>query len=698
MPYRVAFFNPHFLPYWHHKVHELFLPFLTTQHNHKESVSSTVTMVSFLHRMETRRLTNVDMKRLVRILRDVPTRGEERYERQEALYRKHTKQDIQELPRRLRSSQLFFSSSGNLCSLHKGLNVHLINDIWAWLKHEFEGAIGKFLYPLIMSGHLTTEQEWKIRQLEPVLEMWRKDFILEACPPPGREPIHCGSKWHYQKDQCPACIMARIGSDEDVLSALFAGLVGRIHTKHLSTVDTPRSAIGWDKTSSKRLRFVRYWLKKTRGGDATLFEAGDLGMLLKRVRLQWKQEQRLQFYSLSGTTAQYTTTTSTSSRIVGHSVATSKSSSQDSRPHLCNSGTSKAYGTNPIPLASLPDPKVGPNPRPTSEIPLTPAEPLGFDLSHMRSRTFTVPQNQQDIHPALRLSNASQTQGNTNHLSMGTLKPSDSISVVASAPLPFLIPRKPVPPRKASSTHSTIQAPKPNIREDSFISPSAITYPPSLSLAETGTILSYTGGSSARANYTDPLDNPIYNPIETQEAGIEKYRRLLAADPESDPFAVDDEEEEDAVGDGEESVVFRAGLVPRPSRKSMYGAYGDGGFDGKRFDGVDEEVRVEEREEWEKDGMGGGEDVEEDGDEDEEVMEGGKNGCSVVDTPFTLSGTSPSLLRAHASETYPMPTLPTIPQISPVCNHPATLTRAPVNLTLAPTTPQNYNPHIPDIL
>lgn len=70
----------------------------------------------------------------------------------------------------------------------------------------------------------------------------------------------------------------------------------------------------------------------------------------------------------------------------------------------------------------------------------------------------------------------------------------------------------------------------------------------------------------------------------------------------------------------------------------------------------------------------------------------------VVDTPFTLSGTSPSLLRAHASETYPMPTLPTIPQISPVCNHPATLTRAPVNLTLAPTTPQNYNPHIPDIL
>ncbi|KNG45592.1 hypothetical protein TW65_07605 [Stemphylium lycopersici] len=528
MPHRVAFFNPHFLPYWHHKVHELFLPFLTTQHNHKESVSSTVTMVSFLHRMETRRLTNVDMKRLVRILRDVPTRGEERYERQEALYRKHTKQDIQELPRRLRSSQLFFSSSGNLCSLHKGLNVHLINDIWAWLKHEFEGAIGKFLYPLIMSGHLTTEQEWKIRQLEPVLKMWRKDFILEACPPPGREPIHCGSKWHYQKDQCPACIMARIGSDEDVLSALFAGLVGRIHTKHLSTVDTPRSAIGWDKTSSKRLRFVRYWLKKTRGGDATLFEAGDLGMLLKRVRLQWKQEQRLQFYSLSGTTAQYTTTTSTSSRIVGHSVATS--------------------------------------------------------------------------------------------------------------------------------------------------------------------------GSSACANYTDPLDNPIYNPIETQEAGIEKYRRLLAADPESDPFAVDDEEEEDAVGDGEESVVFRAGLVPRPRRKSMYGAYGDGGFDGKRFDGVDEEVRVEEREEWEKDGMGGGEDVEEDGDEDEEVMEGGKNGCSVVDTPFTLSGTSPSLLRAHASETYPMPTLPTIPQISPVCNHPATLTRAPVNLTLAPTTPQNYNPHIPDIL
>ncbi|EDU43522.1 conserved hypothetical protein [Pyrenophora tritici-repentis Pt-1C-BFP] len=233
-------------------------------------------MPTFLHRMDTRRLRGSDMKRLVRILRHVPDPTDERFERKEASYRKHTKEDIHNLPSRLRSSRLSFGST-NLCSMHKGLNHNLINDIWQWLRHEFEGAIGKFLYPLIMSNRLTAKQEWNVRQLEPVLEMWNVDFSLEASAPPGHEPVSHGSQWEYQRDGCPACMMARIGSDEHVLFALFANMVGRFNTKSLTSTG------GWKKTRSKRLRFVRYWVKATHDGDTTLSYAGELGLKMKQL-------------------------------------------------------------------------------------------------------------------------------------------------------------------------------------------------------------------------------------------------------------------------------------------------------------------------------------------------------------------------------------------------------------------------------
>ena len=75
-------------------------------HNHKDK-SQHFMMRSFLHKMETRRLHNSDMKRLVRILRKVPAPTEEDYERKEVLYRERTKKAIQRLPSRLQTVYLY---------------------------------------------------------------------------------------------------------------------------------------------------------------------------------------------------------------------------------------------------------------------------------------------------------------------------------------------------------------------------------------------------------------------------------------------------------------------------------------------------------------------------------------------------------------------------------------------------------------
>jgi hypothetical protein len=217
----------------------------------------------------------------------------------------------------------------------------------------------------------------------------------------------------------------------------------------------------------------------------------------------------------------------------------------------------------------------------------------------MRERKYTLSDDQQDIHPALReahasvlvrpLTNASK-RSNAWRKPVGsedTIKPDDSISVVAPHPAllhptPFQISRKPL--QRSTSVNTHLRADSIFNTNHSVISrASTRLYAPSV--ATTHTIVSYNGGPSSRANYIDPLDNPIYNYIETQEERVEKYRRLLATRPDSDPFA----EYED------NDMAF-----PKPQRQSMYSAFGDDAFDVARFNRVDEELAEDEIKDWEK--------------------------------------------------------------------------------------------------
>jgi hypothetical protein len=170
--------------------------------------------------------------------------------------------------------------------------------------------------------------------------------------------------------------------------------------------------------------------------------------------------------------------------------------------------------------------------------------------------------------------------------SYGTLEPDDRMSFVAPRPAllhpPLTLDRKPL--QRLRSMNNDLRADSIHNIAPSMIScASTKLYAPSV--ATTRTIASYNGGPSSRANYVDPLDNPIYNYIETQEERVEKYRRLLATRPDSDPFA---EYEDDAM------------VLPRPQRQSMYSAFGDNAFDDSRFDRIDEEIAEDETEDWEK--------------------------------------------------------------------------------------------------
>jgi len=231
-------------------------------------------------RMETRRLHGSEIIQIVRVLRNDISHSSGAGEPQ---YEKATQCAIKRLPRRLRSTLL--SSHGLLCCTHKGLDVHLLDDIWAWIKFELEIAVGRFLYPIVMTDLLSRADEYRVRQLEPVVEMFLPKWTLAASAPPGKQPIDTGSKWAFQENGCPACMLARIGSDEAVLFALFAVMYGHLR---------PRSGgqKSLDTIKSKRLRFIRYWMRTHPNGDHAAQEAYDLGVKLKTLRPDAKTSLR----------------------------------------------------------------------------------------------------------------------------------------------------------------------------------------------------------------------------------------------------------------------------------------------------------------------------------------------------------------------------------------------------------------------
>lgn len=241
-------------------------------------------------------LGNSEIKRLTGILREYPHNLSIPAN---ALYWKDVDRLVHELPSKARSSGLnpFPSQkrngkvkAGKLCNGHKGLNHHIIYSIWSALQYEFDRAQGKFLYPILMYCNLSYEVEQAVRPLEPVPEMWQEDFdILDNTLPdrcPIQQPIYVNgrtiSKWHKQENCCPGCMLARIGSDPDVLCALLTGMVARY---------TPRSVGTTEDIKSKRIKWVRYWIKQAPNGEKYWVQAWELGVKLREIRQEWEDSR-----------------------------------------------------------------------------------------------------------------------------------------------------------------------------------------------------------------------------------------------------------------------------------------------------------------------------------------------------------------------------------------------------------------------
>lgn len=535
--------------------------------------------------LETRHLHNSDMKQLVRIFQPAPFPVTQI---KRTVYREHIKDAIHSLPRHLRAS--YFSISPSiLCSTHKGLNASLVNDVWAWLRHEIDGAIGKFIYPLIMSGVLTEDQEMWARQLEPVSQMWQQDFNTETSAPPGREPIRCGANWAFQTNMCPACILTRIGSDLNILLVLFAGMVGRM--KHRATgTDILHGTMDFEKIRSKRLRFVRYWIKTHSHDDQLLFDAVNLGLKMKQMRHEWTLEQehlreanhqREHLERTSQNTPSWGTSSTGCESKSSYSPVDAGHGHRMSPPSAMPTsgiGIGSAVPEKPKehPISTKHDGKLGPLPRPSNLHCLSPMGPLGFDVTSLRKHISTMLDDQLMSQVPLH---RPHSRG-----SGSTVRPEDSISSVDVVQIPAPFRRHcPESSEPESQAMPRILSHHCSVIGDLYTLPqcqSTHRRPVQPSITSTKTITSYNGNSgSAEGGFPhntrqDPLDNPLYNTPQMQEQLVDKYRIMLAL--HTDTHADQDD----------------ACTLPPPRPTSIYAAFGRSASIENGFEGTDIEDEI----------------------------------------------------------------------------------------------------------
>jgi hypothetical protein len=376
-------------------------------------------------------LSNSSLKKLARLLRGVPSQHSLR----NLTHNSTIKKIIKALPAHLRQGRT--PPTYDLCSTHASLNDALMEDIWYCIGIELSTVLGEFIHPLLIAHKLTAAQELAIRQLEPVGEMFDKDFAPSKVTPALRPPISTGKKWSYQADRCTACMLARVGSDDKVLLALYAGMLAhfpsyKLASRRIDHDDLTPEAL--ENPKSKRVRFVRYWLKECTNSDAQVRQAAELGIVMKKANKSLKFERKATKHQQN----------EGDWSLAGESVSVDSTPSPIGDEHRTNS--SQRRPSNPFA-----DPKLGPQPRAAGLDPHSPAETLGFNVpsprrhygnrkhSHESQRGLLDPESDLD-------SDFEEYNDSDDDDGADTVLPNDSVSMAPShSAYPMSPLREPMP-------------------------------------------------------------------------------------------------------------------------------------------------------------------------------------------------------------------------------------------------------------
>lgn len=522
---------------------------------------------SITRKMETRRLQDSEIKKIVSVLQDGATKA-----------------DIRALPRRLRSTFLTSSSSSKLCSEHKDLDPNLLKELWSWVKYEFQSGVGKHVLPVLMAGKLTITQERDIRQLEPVLQMWRKGFRTQSSAPPDRQPLLVGSKWSYQWDQCPACMLSRIGSDQTVLCALYAGMVARFSIHKLVSHKLTLAELDASKLNhprSKRVRFIRYWIKASRNGKEAAHDAAELGIAIKKMHEELLDDNTLEIPNVYGRASRGDDPFHDNHRVSEDTVRPRTAEHRSSRPSSVRSRKPSVRSTfhdgrraskdtvrprtseyrpqrqpsayAPSSVYSQPqdlDLKLGPQPRPSTLTPRTPLENVGIRQSRRN--------DQESLHPYRSPAHA---------VSNDTIAPDDSITRRAK---PHPNSRRNTNPSSPTIVNLPALPKRTKPVRNDFLSPhSQESYAPSAAPAPLApkkarpvspassftTILSYDGPSGpVPSRNPGRLSKAMYSLSGPQVESVYGGFGNFAADP----YEIADEDVIEEVDEEEEEVVVGA--------------------------------------------------------------------------------------------------------------------------------------------
>ena len=183
-------------------------------------------------------LTAADIALLTQILSHAPRQGHSILKES---YKLIVREQISKLPDYLRAKIPWISS---FCSLHNKINPFPVNSILEWLRDEVDRCVPEVWSPLRRQKLLGEEQMKMLATLEDLSVLWRAP--IQSKQKNGRTS-NLGLSYGYGSAKCSACTLAQIGGNEQVLIALGAFFIGRVH-----------SSI-WKR--SKRILWVESWIR-----------------------------------------------------------------------------------------------------------------------------------------------------------------------------------------------------------------------------------------------------------------------------------------------------------------------------------------------------------------------------------------------------------------------------------------------------